>query len=523
MKKLPIGIQTFSEIRDAIENFVYIDKTAIALTLIQRGKYYFLSRPRRFGKSLFLDTLRNIFEGNIELFEGLYIYDKYDWSQKYPVIEISFGTGGVRSKSDLERKIKKVLQRNQKWLDVQCDSDVYDNDYFSEFIENTHKKYKKKVVILVDEYDKPILDNITNEEVAKEIRNRLRDFYSVIKDSDRYIKFVFLAGVSKFSRVSLFSGLNNLEDITFNSRYSSICGYTQEDLEREFSEYLPSCDLEKIKKWYNGYNWLGESVYNPFDILLFFSNDGLFKSYWFETGTPTFLIDLIRKRRFFVPSLANIEQPESFFGKFDVDQINLETLLLQTGYLTIERAVTIDGICYFRLMYPNLEVRSALNYAILDFFIPDQPRVQTGINRVLEISDLEGIKNQFVTLFASIPYNNFTKSRIHEYEGYYSSVVYSFLASRGLDLIAEDITNTGRIDLTVKVKSDNNQNLKIYIFEFKVIDDIPDQNSAMKQLKEKKYQQKYLSLDPSTEIYLIGIEFSKQERNLATYEWERVG
>ena len=291
MKKLPIGIQTFSEIIN--EDYLYIDKTGIAYSLIDRFKYVFLSRPRRFGKSLFLDTLHNIFEGNRELFRGLLIEEQWNWEVKYPVIQISF-SGGIHSKADLEEDLLQILYSNEERLGLECANKSKAKYYFADLIKKAFQKYNQKVVILIDEYDKPILDNIENIPEALLIRDGMRDFYTKIKENDRYLRFAFLTGVSKFAKMSIFSGLNNLEDISLNPDYGNICGYTQRDLETSFAPYLEGVDMEQVKRWYNGYNFLGDSVYNPYDILLFIRNQRMFKNYWFETGTPKFLIELIK-------------------------------------------------------------------------------------------------------------------------------------------------------------------------------------------------------------------------------------
>lgn len=296
-KKLPIGIQTFSEIRT--ENYYYADKTDFCFKLATQGKYYFLSRPRRFGKSLLIDTISELFAGNQKLFEGLYIYDKWDWSIKYPVIRISFGAGIVQNRADLDDAIQGLLEINQKSLRIDCD-ELSEKRCFERLIRMAHEKTGQRVVILVDEYDKPILDNLHKPENAKEIRDGLRNLYSVIKDSDAHVKFAMLTGVSKFSKVSLFSGLNNLWDITINKDFSAICGYTDEDIDTIFVPELEGLDREQVRHWYNGYNWTGTSVYNPFDVLLLFQ-ERIFKAYWFETGSSTFLIDLLTKRKTFTP------------------------------------------------------------------------------------------------------------------------------------------------------------------------------------------------------------------------------
>ena len=278
MKKLPIGIQTLSKIIEG--DFVYVDKTEIAYNLLQKAGYYFLSRPRRFGKSLFLDTLKDIFEGRKELFKGLYIYDKWDWEVKYPVLRVSLGSGVHKSVQDLSENLLWVLKKAERDLGINCNKNLKPKQCFEHLLISAYEKYNQKVVVLIDEYDKPILDNITDEDVARQMRDAMKDFYGIIKDNDAYIQFVFITGVSKFSKMNLFSGLNNLEDITLNPNYGDICGYTHNDLLTVFKEHLQGVDMEKVRQWYNGYNYFGDKVYNPFDILLFISNKFKFSNYW---------------------------------------------------------------------------------------------------------------------------------------------------------------------------------------------------------------------------------------------------
>ncbi|MFH1096138.1 MAG: AAA family ATPase, partial [Candidatus Desantisbacteria bacterium] len=316
MKKLPIGIQTFEKI--ILENYCYADKTKIIYELINQGTYFFLSRPRRFGKSLLIDTIKDLFEGREELFKGLWIEDKWDFSRKYPVIKIDFGEGVSKSREELREKINETLKTNQDQLGVTCEFETI-SGRFRELIAKSNVKYNQRVVILIDEYDKPILDNIETPEIAQEMREELKNLYSVLKSADADIKFVMLTGVSKFSKVSLFSGLNNLWDITLEERFATICGYTQNDLETVFAEHLVAVDLEKVKLWYNGYSWLGEGVYNPFDILLFLNSSGKeFRNYWFETGSPTFLLKLLKERKYYMPDLEEIRAGEELIGAFDV-------------------------------------------------------------------------------------------------------------------------------------------------------------------------------------------------------------
>ncbi len=517
MKNLPIGIQTFAKIRDKQENYIYIDKTDLALNLITKeGEYFFLSRPRRFGKSLFLDTLKNIFEGKKKLFEGLYIYDKWDWETTYPVIKISFGLGVVKSIADLNMRILAILKENQKRLGIECESLNDTSGCFRELIILAYEKYNQKVVVLIDEYDKPILDNITDKKVSQEVRDGLKNIYSVIKDSDEYLKFAFLTGVSKFSRVSLFSGLNNLEDISLDANYATICGYTHSDIKESFEERLDGVDLDELKKWYNGYNFLGEGVYNPFDILLFFSKNKIYSHYWFETGSPAFLIELLKEQRYYLPSLENIYMSETDLSSFDVDDIKIETLLFQTGYLTIQEVKTRFNQRMFKLGYPNLEVRTALNERIFRYLLTDSILQKNPIFDAIEFKDMTIFENAIRQLFAILPNDSYRKNKMQNHEGYYANVIYAYLAGLGIEFRAEDTTNLGRIDLTIATPDMS----QVYIIEFKVVENTNRNGKALEQIKEKKYHEKYLNR--AKEITIVGIEFSKKERNICKFEWERV-
>jgi hypothetical protein len=510
-KKLPIGIQTFAKIREA--EYYYVDKTNFVLTLIEQGSHYFLSRPRRFGKSLFLDTLKELFEGNEPLFRGLYAHDRWNWQITYPVIKISFGGGVLVSRYDLEDT-----------LDGQLAS--YEADYggnpklslrrrFANLIKAMHLQSGQRVVILVDEYDKPILDRIEEPDVAREIREGLKDFYAVIKDSDTHIHFAFLSGVSKFSKVSLFSGLNNLQDITLDARYSAICGYTDDDVDTSFAPELEGLDRIEIRKWYNGYNWLGEAVYNPFDLLLLF-DQRQFRPYWFETGTPTFLIKLLSEHQQFTPDLARIMAPESLLSTFDVGNIPLEALLFQTGYLTIDSARYLPGRLELTLRYPNKEVQASLNDSLLQTLSQDPMVPARNISKLYDIliaNDLPAMKDLFHSFFASIPHDWYRKNQLAGFEGYYASIFYSYFAALGLDVFVEDSTNKGRIDMTVRF------NGHIYLFEFKVVEMAPE-GKALKQLQVKDYSEKYRQ--HGEPIHLLGVEFSRESRNIVGFEFETV-
>ncbi|MGB4267600.1 MAG: ATP-binding protein [Spirochaetota bacterium] len=514
-KKLPIGISTFSKIIK--ENYVYVDKTQYIVELVESGVYYFLSRPRRFGKSLFVDTLKEAFEGNKELFKGLYIYDRWDWDTRYPVIQINFAEGVLRSRQELDKRIMNILRVNQERLGVECKYEDDITSCFIDLIRKTVSKYGQNVVILIDEYDKPILDNITDIEIAREMREGLKNLYSVIKGQDANIKFVFMTGVSKFSKVSIFSGLNNLRDITIDETYSSICGYTEEDLTNYFSEYLKDKDREQIRQWYNGYSWTGsERVYNPFSIINYLQT-GVFKNYWFESGTPTFLIELLKEKKYYIPNLERIEAGETLIGSFDIDFINPENLMFQAGYLTIESYRQDYGDIWYKLVYPNKEVKVSLNNYILkhySFNFGETATRRRSLRETLENEEIEKVKEVMHSHFASIPNDWYRKNDIDNYEGYYASVFYSYFASLGLDVRCEDTTNYGKIDMTVVMKH------AVFIFEFKVIKE-NEEGTALKQIKEKGYAGKYKALNVS--IYQVGIEFDKGNRNNKGFEWERWG
>ncbi|MEA1910561.1 MAG: AAA family ATPase, partial [Spirochaetota bacterium] len=351
--------------------------------------------------------------------------------------------------------------------------------------------------------------------LAIELRDELKNYYSVIKDSDKYISLCFITGVSKFSKVNLFSGLNNLNDITLDKEYGDICGYNQQELESIFSDRLENFDEEKIKKWYNGYSFTGKSVYNPFDILFLFEKNE-FRNYWFETGTPSFLIKLISERNYFIPELESYEMPEYMADSFDIENIELETLLFQTGYLTIKEKKNRGSRIGYLLDFPNLEVKMSLTNSILRFLSKRNiVKEQNNLYDAMLNGDLEELKNVFHSFFASIPSDWYRKNTIANYEGYYSSIFYCYMTALGIDVIPEDVTNQGRIDLTAKIED------KIYIMEFKVTEMVKDENTAFNQIKNKNYHEKYLA--GSKDIYLLGVEFSKESRNITGYQWERIG
>ncbi len=522
MKKLPIGIQTF---RDIIEgNYYYVDKTPFIKELLENGKVYFLSRPRRFGKSLLISTMKEAFSGEKELFKGLYLYNNWDWTKKHPVIHISFGIGEFQEKEGLKRSINYILDEHIDKYKVDIKKEDPYSIKFDKLIKSLYNKYNQKVVVLVDEYDKPILDVIEDKEIARQNREILKNFYTVLKDADPYLEFVFITGVSKFSKVSIFSGLNQLRDITLSEEYSTICGYREKDLLTVFSDRIKEFNIENIRRWYNGYSWLGESVYNPFDVLLLFAEKD-FRPYWFETGTPTFLIKLLFDKNYYIPGLEHLEITDLILESFDVDNITIENLLFQTGYLTITKRYKDMNENIYILTYPNNEVKFTLNKHILVDILEDQilgEQIRLKLRKEFRNNNFNKLKEILTSFFASIPYN--WNNKVSKYEGFYASCIYSLFASTGFNLIAEDTTNKGRIDLTILYKD------RIYIIEFKVINEDKTKeeniksNRALKQIKEKRYYEKYMS-DRNyiyKEIYLIGMEFSKKERNIVGFDVEKI-
>ena len=507
---LPIGIQSFRDLRE--RNCYYVDKTGYALRLIREGKYYFLSRPRRFGKSLFVDTLKHLFEGDRGLFVGLEAYDQWDWSVRYPVVRLDFAGLNANRPGALEQDVLAQLSKLERIAGVEA----YQSSgprRLEELIHTLRSQAGQPVCVLIDEYDKPILDAIENPDLARANRDYLSGLYGMLKSCDQDIRFAFLTGVSKFSKVSLFSGLNNLRDITFNPSCTAICGYTEGDLDKEFAAELPGLDREQIREWYNGYSWGGErKVYNPFDVLLLFA-EREFKPWWFETGTPIFLLQLLTDRCVAADRLDGLRASGALLGTFDVDRIAPESLLFQTGYLTVggqERGE--DGIEYFRLVYPNREVRQSLNLSLLNHITGDSRRREEqsqDLQRLLKAGDMDGLEAWFRALFAGIPYHWHSRNTIADYEGYYASVFYSFFVGSGATVTTEDSGSRGRADLAVRTRS------RVYLFEFKVFAS-SQQGAAMRQLQERSYAAKYRHL--GLPIHLVGVEFNAQTRNVEVFE-----
>ena len=511
-RRLPIGLQTFGELRE--EDCYYVDKTGFIVRLLDEGKHYFLSRPRRFGKSLLLDTLKELFEGNEALFTGLQIHNRWDWSLRHPIVRLDFGGGHFGEPGYVHINAMAQLASAGQDNGVAVEHDTAP-ERLRDLLRALHAKTGRRVVVLVDEYDKPLLDALDTPDLARANRDYLRGLYSTIKSSDAHVRFTLLTGVSKFSKVSVFSGLNNLTDITLDPRYSAICGYTETDLDTVFAPELAGLDRDRIRDWYNGYNWRGaEKMYNPFDILLLFDRRE-FGCYWFESGTPTFLVETLFRRRISSLSLDGMLTSGDLLSSFDVGAIATEALLFQTGYLTIKSVRDRGGVLRYRLGYPNREVRQSLNENLLRRLVQDATRQTANSDRLydlLEANDFDGLKLLFQAFFAGIPYEWYTNNAISDYEGYYASVFYSYFAATGFDITVEDSSNRGRADMAVRFGGN------VYLFEFKVVEQATA-GAALAQLKERGYADKYrASGEP---IHLIGVEFSKETRNVTAFEVER--
>ena len=516
--RLPIGIQSFRHLREA--GHYYVDKTVYIPPMLAVGKHYFLSRPRRFGKSLFLDTLRELFLGSEPLFRGLAIHDQWNWSVCRPVVRLSLGGGPYSEPGLIKADVMERLDAIEEEHAVRTTHTTAPGRLRS-LLAALHSKTGRRAVVLVDEYDKPILDALHVPEVARANRDFLRALYGTVKESDEHIRFTFITGVSKFSKVNLFSGLNNLIDITLNPEFSSICGYTEADLDNVFVDELPGLDRATIRDWYNGYNWLDKDhVYNPFDILLLFYHRR-FKAYWFETGTPTFLLETLFKRRTTSLDLEDLIGDEELLSTFDVDHMATEALLFQTGYLTIvgEEGAGVDALgaeSFYRLGYPNREVRQSLNRSLLAYMTSNASgavRNARRLRQLLASGDAEGLRDLFHSFFAGIPYEWHTRNDIARYEGYYASVFHAYFVSAGADVTVEDSSSHGRLDMAVRFAG------RVYLFEFKVVEHTP-RGTAMAQLKARRYADKYRALGEP--IHLVGVELSSETRNVVAFDTEEV-
>ena len=518
VKRLTSFTYSFEKLRNG--ECLYVDKTESIWKLIQPTQEgYFLSRPRRFGKSLTVSTLKAIFEGRRELFDGLAISKKeYDW-KPYPVIHLSFGDYSVVS--DPVKELPEYLQTKLQEI-ASAYSIMLTNSTpglcFGELIDELAKN--DQVAILIDEYDKPILDNITSSQITQ-VQRILKGFFSVLKERNAKERFLFITGVSKFCHVSLFSDLNNLTDITMHRDYATMFGYTQSELEHYFSDRIEATaqaqkvsveELKrKLKAWYDGYCFeeTSETVYNPVSIAKFFENDGKFDNYWFATGTPSFLMELAKKTDFNFEDAVSRAVPGVTFDAFEIPNIDPVTLLLQTGYLTIKSSEIRFNKRWFWLDFPNEEVAESFSTYLLNSYVGRTQREVSSFSADLATAFLEGNLNQarkvLESFFAGVPYTIHKKS-----EATFQTVFYAIFRLLGFNIEAESCTNDGRIDAVVQTDD------HIYLFEFKLDDD----DTALSQIKDKAYFKKYLQ--SSKKITLIGVNFDSEKGQLIDWQTEDV-
>jgi hypothetical protein len=504
MKKIPLGIQSFRRILE--DNCVYVDKTQYIHNLLDNAKYYFLSRPRRFGKSLLLDTIREVFNGDKELFKGLFIYDSgYDF-EKHPVLRLDMSNIANENPAELKNSLSTVLKERaaEESLDV---VGTVPSDIFKYLIIALFKKYNKRVVVLIDEYDKPVLDRISNVDIAEANRDVLKGFYGILKSMDPFLRLTFITGVSKFTKTSIFSELNNLFDITLTKKYSNICGIVTDELEEYFSAHITYLttlgelgDYDKIRdgilEWYDGYSWDGKTrVINPFSLLSFFSQER-FSSFWYSSGTPSFLIDLIKEKPSSFVLLKDLEISERVLDIVDIRKMSLAPLLFQTGYLSIaERRLGAPETYLLRM--PNFEVREAFNLNIMaELTESEEFFTETAYRKMkdsLKTGHLSNMLIQLKSLFASIPY------QLHvSREAYYHSIFIAIMNVLGFNINAEVQTSNGRIDAILELED------VVYIMEFKYRFCEPDAppevktklfeealDEGMGQIQDRGYYKKY--------------------------------
>ena len=518
MKDLTIGVSSFEDLIKG--NYLYIDKTEYIWNLIQTYKgLYFLSRPRRFGKSLTLSTLKAVFEGKKELFKGLAIYDKpYDW-KPYPVIHLSFGDYNIVSnaKNELPNYLMSKIRKIAQEYSIPLPDDTPAN-CFGFLIDRIYEK--NQVVILVDEYDKPILDNITSPDV-KELLKILKGFYSVLKDRNDKERLLFVTGVSKFCHVSLFSDLNNLADITMDSKYATMLGYTQEEFETFFADRIESASkqlnmpkeelLPEIKSWYDGYRFEenAQNVYNPVSLAKFFNAGGKFDNYWFATGTPSFLIELVKKTRFDFDKILSRPVSSMAFNAFEVDKLDPLTLLLQTGYLTIKSMVRKFNMPWYWLDFPNREVSFSFNTALLNAYSRKTDNYVVDfceqLADAMDNGNVKQLRKVLEAFFAGISYEVH-----HKDESNFQNIFFSIFRLLGYYISAESHTSDGRIDAVAETER------FIFIFEFKLDED----KTALSQIKDKEYYRKYeLS---GKKKYLIGVNFDTETGRISDWQTEEM-
>ena len=515
--KYPIGIQNFEKLRK--EGFIYVDKTELIYRLVTTGSYYFLSRPRRFGKSLLISTLEAYFQGKKELFEDLAIGKlEKDWIQ-YPVLHMDLNA----EKFDSQERLEQILDRHLFLWEDSWGTDARENTFSARFtgvIRRAFQQTGRPVVILIDEYDKPMLQALDNDELQKEFRDTLKAFYGVMKSMDGYIKFAMLTGVTEFGKVSVFSDLNNLNDISMWNQYIDICGVSDQELhdnlEVELSEFADARGMAyneicvALREYYDGYHFTHNSIgmYNPFSLLnAFLRNE--FGSYWFETGTPTYLVELLKKHHYDLQRMAHEETSAEVLNSVDSTSDNPIPVIYQSGYLTIKGYDERFGI--YRLGFPNREVEEGFVKFLLPFYantnaVESSFEIQKFV-REIEAGDYDSFFRRLQSFFADTPYE-----LIRDLELHYQNVLFIVFKLIGFYVKAEYHTSEGRIDLVLQTDK------FVYIMEFK-LDGTAEE--ALLQINEKHYAQPFESND--WELFKIGVNFSAKTRNIEKWVVEKGG
>ncbi len=508
-QRLPIGIQSFARLRET--GSYYVDKTPLIRDLVERGDHWFLSRPRRFGKSLLVDTIKALFEGREALFRGLAIHGHWDWSVTHPVVRLSFGRKYDRPE-DVERSIANQLGliEHSAGLEPLADADAAP-ERLQTLLYHLHHTTGQRVVILVDEYDKPILDTLHDPDRARASREYLRGVYGIIKDSAAHVRFVLVTGVSMFSRVSLFSDPDNLKDISLDPRYATICGYTDADLDTVFAPELAGLDRAAIRTWYNGYSWRGkERLYNPFDVLLLLDNRE-FRPYWFQTGSPRFLFETLKRKSVSPMELEGMLADEALVSRFEVEDISAEALLFQTGYLTITDEIRKGHRTLYRLDCPNQEVRLSLNDHLLAALSPqDRVPLDEGetLRDRLETNDFTGFADTLRAWLASIPYQWHTTGDLARYEAWYASLLRMAFRAIGVDVRGEAATSHGRADMVVSLGG------QVFVLEFKMADSADDAQTALEAAFTQMRARGYADTHHGKTVHLVAIACGRDARNL---------
>jgi hypothetical protein len=511
-KNLPLGLQDFKEIIEG--GYLYVDKTRFYADLKSNGGYLFLSRPRRFGKSITLSILKELYKGSRALFKGLWIESHWDWEKTHPVVHLSLRDINFEQLG-LEKALLKCM------LEASRSHGVFQEEETAQvqlrlLIRELGKE--KKVVVLIDEYDAPIIHYLERDlKQAAENRDHLNSFLSVLKDMDSKLELVFITGVSKFSKAGIFSGLNNLTDLTMHPAYATMLGFTQKELEDNFSEYIDDCSqtqnlsrtelLEKIRWWYNGYRFEenAETVYNPVSINSFF-NFKKFKNFWFETGTPKFLVDILKQQGFYRFELE--PQSEESFNTFELENLNPIGLSYQTGYLTIKSR---DEYGFYHLDYPNHEVETSMKGSLIESYTGmlhgRSAHLVFKIETLLRQQNVAEVIKILTGLFKSIPFQDYEKYP----EKFYHAAIHLIFSYMGLTVYSEVPNSDGRMDALVE--TENN----IYIFEFKLDQDA---ETALQQIRKKAYYEAFWHKNKP--VIGVGVNFSSQIRTIDDWKEEEM-